>query len=375
MDNLNSNTTKIIFDYHVFLTQKFGGISRYFIELYKEFNKHDNVKVDIPLKYAINEYAKNENINFVSVRDDIIKRKYLYKYYAFRNQQNIKRYLNANEVDILHSTWYSPYVYNLKGKHKLVFTVHDMIQELFYQEEKQFDIQRRKKAIFESDIVLADSNNTKNDILKIYPEINENKIRVVHLGVNNLAKPKIFNIPIKTKKYILFVGNRDGYKNGLFTLNSLAAILLNQNVSLVFAGGGKFNENELEVIQKNEIENHTIQIDVSDSELAYLYSNAECFIFPSQYEGFGFPLLEAFAQDCPVICSNSSSLPEIGEDAALYFEPNDGKGLEQHVNEVLNNNSLQNILREKGVQQVKKFSWEKTANQTLSVYRELLSNS
>ncbi|MCR5147054.1 MAG: glycosyltransferase, partial [Clostridia bacterium] len=193
MNNFNSDITKIIFDHHVFLTQKFGGISRYFIELYKEFSERDDVIVNIPLKYAINEYAKKEHIDYISVRDDIAKKKYLYKYYAYRNQCTIKKYLNENSVDILHSTWYSEYVFKLKGNHKRVFTVHDMIQELFYQDVEQFDIARKKRAIFESDIVIADSNNTKNDILKLYPEVNENKIRVIHLGVNNLLEPKQIN--------------------------------------------------------------------------------------------------------------------------------------------------------------------------------------
>ena len=374
MDNLNSNTTKIIFDYHVFLTQKFGGISRYFIELYKEFNKHDDVKVDIPLKYAINEYAKNENINFVSVRDDIIKRKYLYKYYAFRNQQNIKRYLNENEVDILHSTWYSPYVYNLKGKHKLVFTVHDMIQELFYQEEKQFDIQRRKKAIFESDAIIAVSHNTKKDILNIYPEVNENKIKVIHSGVNNFVAPCKFDIPITTQRFILFVGQREKYKNGLLVIESLAELLKQDNISLVFVGGGCFNKSELEQIHKLNIEDYVVQISVSDCELAYLYNAAECFVFPSQYEGFGFPILEAFVNNCPVICSNSSSFPEIAEDAAIYFNVNDGNDLVKKVKELIYSPSLQNEYRKKGKKQAQKFNWKITAEKTLELYQSLVYN-
>ena len=373
MDKCRINTN-IIFDYHVFLTQKYGGVSRYFIELYKEFSKLSDVKVNIPLKYAINEYAKREGVDYIKVRDDIVKKKYLYKYYAYRNQQNIKKYLQKNDVNILHSTWYSPYVYNIKGNHKLVFTVHDMIQELFYPDADQFDINRKRRAIFESDIVLADSYNTKKDILNIYPEVNENRIRVIHLGVNNLSKPRKIDVHLNTQKYILFVGTRERYKNGVFILNSMSNVLIKQKVSLVFAGGGKFNNTEKEVIHKLGIDDKVVQIDVSDSELAYLYKNAECFVFPSKYEGFGFPILEAFAHECPVICSNSSSFPEIAEDAAQYFEIDNSDELERKVLDVLNNESLQNDLRERGKQQVKKFSWKLTAEKTLDVYQELICN-
>ncbi len=138
-------------------------------------------------------------------------------------------------------------------------------------------------------------------------------------------------------------------------------------------GGGKFSNYEIEQFKELGISKQVLQFNLDDDSLAYFYKNALAFIFPSLYEGFGIPVLESFACGCPVVCSNVSSLPEIAGEAACYFDPYSEESIKNSVVKILTDSNLREELINKGYEQLKKFSWQKTAEQTKKIYESVLT--
>ena len=138
------------------------------------------------------------------------------------------------------------------------------------------------------------------------------------------------------------------------------------------AGGGKFTREEMQLLSTLGIIGQISQYDLSDDNLAHFYKNALAFIFPSLYEGFGIPILESFACGCPLLCSDTSSLPEIAGEAACYFDPYSEASIQNVLLKVLEDTHLRNDLILKGYERLKKFSWQQTAEQTKKIYESVL---
>lgn len=231
--------------------------------------------------------------------------------------------------------------------------------------------------------VFTISNASKNDIMKIY-RIPEERIAVLYPGIKphiSLA-PHVF--PMNelmskygiTKDFILFVGTLQPRKNISRLIEAFAQIQkkkAHQELQLVIVGkkGWKFDE-ILTSPEKFGVKTHVQFLDfVPDDELTLLYQHAICYVLPSLYEGFGLPVLEAMKHDCPVITSNVSSLPEAGGDAALYVDPHDTNDIALKIEKLIEDKNLRNELIQKGREQVKKFSWEKTAREALNILQEV----
>ena len=361
----------VLMDYQIFYLQEYGGVSRYHIELCKELRKLDKVDVNICIKYNINEYLKKYmNIEKTKYPDNFILKKI--KRCKDKLSNEMRCYKSAKTMDVIHITWTNPYLNNCYNN-KMIVTIHDMIHELFWKDDSIYkkEIENKKRSIFESTAIIAISENTKKDIIKIYPEVDENKIRVIYHGTNHLPKPSKLKDTLPDK-YILYVGARGEYKGARFFLENVADVLTKKNIMAIFVGGGTFSQEELKLHRHLNIENFVKQLQVTDAELAYLYKNAICFVYPSEYEGFGFPILEAFDNECPVICTNSSSLPEVGGNAAIYFDKNDGNGLKNAVINLIENEHLRQDCIIKGKERIKFFSWEKCAKETYQLYSEVM---
>jgi glycosyltransferase involved in cell wall biosynthesis len=241
--------------------------------------------------------------------------------------------------------------------------IHELFPEYFPFDKKT--AYNKKTMLSRADRIIAISENTKKDILKYYPEIDEDKIDIIYLGTSY----KTLNDQ-KKENYILFTGQRFGYKNFKCFLNASAPLLLKYDITLVCTGKC-FDDNERKVIKDLHITEKVICKFVSDEELISLYSKAAAFVFPSLYEGFGIPVLEAFAAGCPAILANTSSLPEIGGNAALYFDPYSIEDMRSAIEKVIISPTLQSDLINKGKEQVKKYSWEDCAKKTAKVYSAL----
>lgn len=368
---------KILFDYQIFSLQKYGGISRYFCELYSHLLKLDTIQPEISVLYSENSYYQ-ELFNQKIILPD---QKTIGKYLNFGknivinkiNENNCKRQIRQGKFDIFHPTYYNPYfLKDLKAK-KYILTVYDMIYELFPDMFKGDNTAIQKKEVIEcATKIIAISNNTKTDIIKIY-DIDPTKIEVIPLATSlQIHVPdSTFNLP---QRYILFVGNRRTYKNFIFFVNSISSFLYEQkDLYLICAGGGVFSDHEMRLLNDLKIKRKVLHYPIiNDNTLSQLYRKAILFVFPSLYEGFGIPLLEAFSCGCPVATSNISSLPEVGGEAVNYFDPHDSDSIQKVVENIVLNNSFQDSLRIRGYQRLKLFSWEKTAINTKNVYTNLL---
>lgn len=364
---------KIQYDHQIFTFQKYGGISRYFYELMKEFDLLENVEINTSLLFSNNHYISEKkhtnHINFLPEKEFRGKQKLM----SFFNKRNSIYAFRKQNFDIFHPTYYDPYFLDYIGEKPFVLTVYDMIHEKFSDMFSISDNTSAQKRLLveKATKVIAISQSTKKDLIELFGT-DESKIEVVYLGNSmfpNCSEDKSLDIP---GKYILFVGSRGAYKNFERFITSISQILKdNKNLFVICAGGGKFSTQELENFSNLNIINQVRQYNLDDDILANLYKNAELFVFSSLYEGFGIPILEAFACGCPLVCSNTSSLPEVAGDAACYFDPYREDSIRDTVEEVLNSKELQEELRQKGRKRLEKFSWKQTALETKEVYERI----
>jgi glycosyltransferase involved in cell wall biosynthesis len=204
--------------------------------------------------------------------------------------------------------------------------------------------------------------------------INENKIEVVYHGHSQTTfNNKLFENYKIPKKYILFVGERKRHKNFLRFVDAVSYLKQkNIDINVVCVGGGAFSNNEMNYFIKNKIEDLFIQFSVPPEVLPCFYQNADLFIYPSLYEGFGIPILEAFSNNCPVILSNTSCFSEIAGDAALYFSPESHIEMAETILNVIENMSVKDKLIKSGTAKLSNFSWQKTASETENIYSKIL---
>ncbi|MBO4699778.1 glycosyltransferase family 4 protein [bacterium] len=370
---------KILFDTQCFDMQKFGGISRYFCGIIKNLPNNDDYI--LPCIYSKNEYLKQTKlVNFIESSFpgkkffDSLKNKYFLSR-ILRNRQECTKALQNQDFDVFHPTYFDPYFLEYIGKKPFVLTIHDMIYELYPEFFSNADeIIKNKKLLAEKAAkIIAVSNKTKEDIVKFYGASFADKTEVVYHGSSlKMSDSAKENPDFKTRfgKYFLFTGSRNIYKNFLFMIESCAEFLIERDLKIV-CSGAPFTDGEKSLFDTLNISDRIIHHFASDNELFWLYKNATAFIFPSYYEGFGIPILEAFEGETPCLLANSSCFPEIAADAALYFDPKDKNEIVSVMSQILDKNIVDHLV-EKGKERLKNFSWKKTAQQTSNIYKSLL---
>lgn len=237
-----------------------------------------------------------------------------------------------------------------------------------------------KYSLKKSAKALTISESSKRDIINEYG-ISEAKIKVIPVGIKEnltIMERSEFNKKYNVKNpYILYVGTLQPRKNIVRLVEAFSKISKTQKELELFIVGRKgWNYDEiLNSPKKFEVENKVRFLDsVEDNDLPAFYKNAELFVLPSLYEGFGLPILEAMKYGCPVVTSDISSLPEAGGDAAIYFDPENVEDIMQKIVNVLNDKDLKSRMIRRGHEQIKKFSWEKSAREVLSVFEEVKKN-
>jgi glycosyltransferase involved in cell wall biosynthesis len=367
---------KILLDPQIFNSQKYGGISRYYTEVFTRLATNNDILFPA---YSVQNIYFNES-NLVTFRQKAYSLyiRILYKF-SIRRIENTKErnssfFINtvlSQRFDVFVPTYYDSYFIDYLGSKPFVLTVYDMIHELFpeFFFNDKMVVHNKKYLIEKATRIIAVSENTKKDIISIYPHIDNSKIDVVYHG----CSIKVNKIDSKSlpEKYILFVGIRSNYKNFIFLVHSITDLLRNDNdLHLMCAGGGDFNFIEKELISKLGFDSQIIQKYFNEDELGYFYSRAICFVFPSMYEGFGIPVLESMTCGCPVVLGKHSSFPEVAGDAGVYFDIANAQDLKNKIQSLIQNKSLRDEFSLKGLKQVKKFSWEKAASGCLSVYKK-----
>ena len=370
---------KILLDPQIFLTQKFGGISRLFVEVWKNSAHNKEMDFECPLIYSENYHLNESGLepkNLFTILHN----------WHFKGIGRVKDVLNAasikktkkkliaGELDVFLSTYYDPYFLDHLKEKPFILTVYDMIHEIFPEHfiADTKTIAQKKLLIEKADKIIAISKHTKKDIIKFYPNVSPGKIDVVYLSQTIIENGASIAEQLPSD-FILFVGNRGGYKNfKLFAETAVPFLRSDPALYIVCAGGGKLSGKEIEMLDAIGITNKVIQRDYKDSQLASFYRSAKVFVFPSAYEGFGIPTLEAMKCGCPVILADSSCLPEVGGDAVMYFESGDASSLASAIDRMLSDESLRKELIEKGYKQANKFSWEKTAAGYFNVIKNLV---
>lgn len=363
---------KVLYDQQVFDMQKYGGISRYFANLAFGINKSVDASCEIACLYSTNYYLQDFPLPFNNQIGRYFLRKDT-KRIKWNDRYNIKA-IKKSDYDVFHTTYYDPYFLDFLKK-PFVLTVHDMIHEkypAFFRDSTEM-IERKSTLIKAAHSIIAISKNTKKDILAFFPEV-ENKVSVIYHGLP--ISSKIENCETKSaffsENYLLYVGERNHYKNFSLLIEAIYPILHeNEELYLFCAGGGEFLEEEKELLRKYKIQEKCLQGNVTDKTLGSLYKNALAFVYPSLEEGFGLPMLEAFRNNCPIISSNTSCLPEVGGNAVKYFNPFDKQCIHDMVKDVISSEEIRSNLVEKGVIQLSKFSFERCLSKTLEVYKSL----
>lgn len=384
---------KILYDHQIFNRQKHGGISRYFFEIMQHLKKDKIAECFLAILYTDNAYlntsSQTESSNIRKINASLSTQTYLLKLKSrLRHSAFIRKVYDASKLyvnkrfsiqhikkqafDVFHPTYYDPYFLPyLKGK-PFVITVHDMIHEVYphYFRTTDTTAAHKKQLAHQASKIIAVSENTKKDIIRIL-HIPPEKIEVVYHG-SSLHLTPAEPVPISSP-YILFVGGRSSYKNFNFFVHAITPFLKeHMDCHLVCAGADPFNKIETLLFKELSIENQIIHLPVNDAKLAYLYAHARIFVFPSLYEGFGIPILEALANQCPVVLSNRSCFPEIAQDAAIYFDPEDKCSIKDAIEKVYNDENLRHHLIKLGNERLKELSWKKAAEKTYNVYKEVV---
>lgn len=382
----------ILYDHQIFNTQKRGGVSRYFSVLMRELRRIPDTSCVLAIVYSDNEHLREDAIVSGKIelilKQSVLWRRMQQRFRGYRlvrkaydflkrraNTHRSIQLLKRGEYDIFHPTYYDSYFLKYLNKKPFVLTIHDMIHEKYPQYFSVHDKTRERKKLLalHAAHIIAISENTKKDIIEIL-NIDPDKISVVY-HANVLDRVKAKEIPLPGR-YLLFVGGRKRYKNFTFFMEAIAPIMkLERDLFIVCVGGDPLNGDEQVFFERLEVSARIIQKSLSDAELVFAYKHALCFVFPSLYEGFGMPILEAFANDCPIAASDTSCFPEIAGDAAVYFDPEDGESIAGAINSILNNPQKRNDLIQKGRIRGRMFSREEMIRKTRNVYQNVLTEA
>lgn len=362
---------KILYDHQIFSTQRFGGVSKYFYETIRNIPEEHSYKIAVLL--SENQYLKEGydifKIRSVPFGDMAYKGKgFLMENITRLNQFYSDRCISADKFDVFHPTFYNDYFLK-RLKKPYIITVHDMIRFKFQEIPGGEQVRMQmENTIKRANRIIAVSENTKKDVIDIM-RIHPGKIDVVYHGFNRQTRIPSVNL---YGEYILYVGRRDFYKNFIPFAEAISSLLFKEKKLKLICTGEPFTKNELKKLNELNILKQTVHIAANEKELNDLYSHAQLFVYPSVYEGFGMPILEAFANNCPVCLSNASCFPEIAGNAAVYFDPYNKESMLETIRKVLHNNRLRSNLITEGKQRLSEFSWNKTAEKTIDTYKKLL---
>ena len=367
---------KILFD-HLAFNQKYGGVSKYFVEIIKKLDSHPNVKILLSVKFTNNFFLRSINDKIFSFFNGV----------NFRGKPKLERLLGdlisliiiiiSRDIKIYHPTHYSNYaLLFISRKTKIISTVHDMNNWVIPEYYRKFNLRKIRQArqMKKSNRIIAISYKTKDDILKYYPQY-KNKIDVIYHGVDIIKTKDLQIIDSLPNEFILYVGERQTYKNFQNLLEAFV-ILVNENKMLnLICAGPSFTIEEINLFKQNSVYNNIIHKSPNNHQLAYLYKKARVFVFPSKYEGFGLPCLEAMSQSCVMAVSDNSVFPEICSSSAAYFNPEDITSIYKTIKSTLYNHRVRQALIDNMSKRIKYFSWDLSAKKHLDVYTKTINQN
>ncbi len=378
----------ILYDTQIFSSQKVGGISRYHSDLLYGLEKK-GVSCTLGGLYSNNLYLKEAGYNmqpqFEGWEHFITHKRFMGKYYLAclyakwkplknsndYNREYLRNLIKKQKFDVFHPTYYDD-LYDDMEIPPMVLTIHDMIFESFPQyfaslntiSNKYYLAQKARK-------IIAVSEYTKREILKYYDFLETDRVEVVYHGIE-LNRSQKENAIRPTFPYLLFVGQRGGYKNFYFLVRAMKEFQKRRNDLKLICVGSNFSKGERDYIQLLGMDKIILDYGrVSDADLISLYVNSFAYVSPSLIEGFGLPLLEAMKYETPMILSDIPIYNEIAQDAAIYFDPMDEHSFSVSLCELFDVKDERIKLIEKGINRVQFFTKEKMLENTYNVYKHM----
>lgn len=355
---------KILFDHQLFSWQRYGGASKYFAMLLSHLPKE---LWDTTTIFSNNEYVETL---------DLFPRKHFLYNHFFRGQGRIMHELNKpytcyrlkrQDYNIYHQTHFDPFGLKWIGTKPMVTTFHDINFSTLNPDPKV--VKWQQESLKRADKVIAVSENTRKDVIDLF-NLDPTKVSVVYHGiepVENLNQPRLIENP-----YILYVGTRENHKNFDRFILAYSKLANKYKEIQIVCTWKPFSQQEYVKFKDLGISDRIVHFSANENEMNSLYQNALFYCFPSLYEGFGLPILEAMANHCPVVLSDTSCFPEIAAEAGLYFNPTDIDDIIDKLEQAITNTSLRETLVDKGIHRVANFSWEKSAQKHLEIYNTLL---
>lgn len=355
---------KILFDHQIFASQKYGGVSKYFAEVIRRLPENS---WEISNTFSDNQYLKE--FNLVKTTPFPVKRNFpgRSRLLAYLGMPKTICKLIGNRFDVFHQTNFH-YYSNPFLRKPMVVTYHD-VNFLTEQNRNERMVRLQTASLRRADKIIAISENTKKDLLSYFDFVDPGKVEVIHHGIDMpcyASTERLCDHP-----YILYVGMRHLFKNFTTFARAFARVAKKHPWLKVVCTRYGFTKAEYELFDELNIRDRMVSMEATEEMLNRLYRDAELFVFPSLYEGFGMPILEAMTNGCPVALANASCFPEIAEDAGAYFNPTDVDDMAATIARILDDSQLRASLIEKGRQQCSKFTWQSTADKHLEVYKSL----
>lgn len=361
---------RVLYDDQIFSAQRHGGISNYFVNLFREFAAAPSLGVD-PVGFPITSF--NEHLSELG----LARR----PPFAFLERRRALQAINglmhrtqgrsgSMKPELQHQTFYFTSGWGGKKILPTVVTIHDMIPELFptdFQVNPHF---LKDYHVRNADAIVCVSETTKSDLLKFYPGLDV-PIVVTPLGVSHEFEP---SEDTSVGDYFLYVGTRaEPYKNFTLFAQAAATVIRGKSLKLKLVGGGPITADEAVFLRSLGILDQIEHTRPSSNELVKLYQNAIALVFPTRYEGFGLPTLEAMASGCPAILGMTPALQEVAGDAGIYFSEYTVDSLAEAMRLVVDDPAARSRARERGLARAEEFSWSRTAELTSSCYEAALA--
>ncbi|KAM3116133.1 glycosyltransferase family 4 protein [Phormidesmis sp. 146-33] len=363
---------RILYDGQSYALQRSGGINRYFDNIIRRLPQDCHPTLTAPHHASTEHYPTHPKLKIYRCPDFNSSRlvSKLDSYY-FRFLNSIRRF------DCFHPTYYTTLLQRDFSSYScpIVLTVHDFVHEIFAAtiDPTGEKAAVKRKAILSAQALICVSENTKKDLLNFYP-VAEEKVFVTHHASDINHTLAYGSEAVPERPYYLYVGSRKiDYKNFDGLLRAFSKAFYDQPDVALCVVGNPLNDEEWKLIHDlNLAEKVEVYQQVNDTHLAKLYRCSIAFIYPSLYEGFGIPLLEAMACETAVIASNTSCFPEVVGDAGILFNPRSIADLAEILKSFLTEVEARKRLIERGTQRVKAFSWDTAASRTLEIYRSTI---
>ena len=350
---------KILFDSQIYDLQQFGGISRMYVDFHNEWKKNDDMTSSFSVERTDNVY---------------LSKIHPYSYGRKNNLELSKRMIQNGDYDILYPTYFLTYFLPyLKGK-PFVMSVHDMIPELYPQFFRWNDLQitGKRQMVKYASAIEVPTETTKRDLIRILG-VEENKIHVIGRGIQDPFGETTLENNVADHNYVLYVGQRAAYKRFDWFIKHASPFFKKYPEIRLICTGNNFTTSELTLLRKYGMETKSTARRVNDTELATLYKNALLFVYTSEYEGFGLPVLESYKMNCVTLLNNNDCFNEVTKGKGIFFNLNENDSditeiMEKHIH--LNDEEKQTIINTQR-QILSNYSLSKTVDKLNNMIRQV----